>query len=58
VFNSTPWLVRQTLPLAVAGYELHPVQADGADPIVRQCELGRDWVTVPARTAAVFVRGR
>ncbi|MGV8909791.1 MAG: pullulanase-type alpha-1,6-glucosidase [Propionicimonas sp.] len=58
VFNSTPWLVRQTLPRAVAGYELHPVQAEGADPVVRKCEVGSDWITVPARTAAVFVRRR
>ncbi len=58
VFNSTPWLVRQTLPLDLTGYELHPVQADGADPQVRQSEVGRDWITVPARTAAVFVRPR
>jgi hypothetical protein len=58
VFNSTPWLVRQTLPLDLTGYELHPVQAEGADPLVRQSEVGRDWITVSARTAAVFVRPR
>jgi len=58
VFNSTPWLVRQTLPLDLTGYALHPVQAEGADPVVLQSEVGRDWVTVPARTAAVFVRPR
>ena len=58
VFNSTPWLVRQSLPLDLTGYALHPVQAEGADPLVRQSEVGRDWITVPARTAAVFVRPR
>ena len=58
VFNSTPWLVRQTLPLDVGGYVLHPVQAEGADRVVRGCQVGRDWVTVPARTAAVFVHPR
>ena len=58
VFNSTPWLVRQTLPLDLTGYDLHPVQADGADPVVRQSEVGRDWIAVPARTVVVFVRPR
>ena len=58
VFNSTPWLVRQTLPLDLTGYTLHPVHAAGLDPVVRLSEVGRDWVTVPARTAAVLVRPR
>jgi hypothetical protein len=58
VFNATPWLVRQGLPLDVSGFELHPVQADGSDDLVRACEVGTDWVTVPERTAAVFVRPR
>jgi pullulanase-type alpha-1,6-glucosidase len=58
VFNATPWLVRQALPIGLAGYRLHPVQAGGADDVVRGCEVGDDWVTVPGRTAAVFVRPR
>lgn len=58
VFNATGWLVRQSVPGSLAGYRLHPVQAGGADEIVRTCEVGDDWVTVPARTAAVFVRPR
>jgi pullulanase-type alpha-1,6-glucosidase len=58
VFNATPWLVRQGLPLDVSDYRLHPVQADGRDDLVRTCEVGADWVTVPERTAAVFVRPR
>ncbi|MFT4110587.1 pullulanase-type alpha-1,6-glucosidase [Propionicimonas sp.] len=58
VFNTTPWLVRQTLPLDGRGYRLHPVQEAGADPEVRSCEIGADWLTVPGRTVAVFVRPR
>jgi pullulanase-type alpha-1,6-glucosidase len=58
VFNAAPWLVRQTLPRDAAGYELHPVQASGSDDLVRTCDAGTDWVTVPERTAAVFVRPR
>ncbi len=58
VFNATGWLVRQSVPLPLDGYTLHPVQAQGADPVVLSCELGSDWVTVPARTVAVFVRPR
>jgi pullulanase-type alpha-1,6-glucosidase len=58
IFNATPWLVRQGVPLDLSGYRLHPVQADGSDDLVRTCEVGRDWVTVPERTAAVFVRDR
>ncbi len=58
VFNATGWLVRQGVPLDLSGFGLHPVQAGGADDVVRGCEVGQDWVTVPARTAAVFVRPR
>lgn len=58
VFNATPWLARQTLPIDLAGYALHPVQATSRDEVVRGCEVGLEWVTVPGRTAAVFVRPR
>ncbi len=58
VFNATPWLVRQGLVMDVTGYELHPVQAGGSDDLVRTVEVGTDWVSVPERTAAVFVRPR
>lgn len=58
VFNTTPWLVRQGFGGDVGDFVLHPVQAEGADPVVRLCEVGFDWITVPARTAAVFVRPR
>ena len=58
VFNATPWLVRQGLPFDVSDYELHPVQVAGVDDLVRTCEVGSDWLSVPERTAAVFVRSR
>ncbi|MCA0307698.1 MAG: pullulanase-type alpha-1,6-glucosidase [Actinobacteria bacterium] len=58
VVNATPWLVRQVLPMDLAGFRLHPVQRSGADEMVRGAEAGTDWVTVPERTAAVFVRPR
>ncbi|MEV4091870.1 pullulanase-type alpha-1,6-glucosidase [Streptosporangium saharense] len=59
VLNATPETVTQTVAaLRDARVELHPVQADGHDPVVR--ESGFDPATgtlsVPARTAAVFVR--
>jgi hypothetical protein len=56
VFNPTAWLVRQSLPLDFAGYQLHPAQSGGADPVVKTCGQGADWVSVPGRTVAVFVR--
>jgi pullulanase-type alpha-1,6-glucosidase len=58
VFNATPWLVRQGLPMDVSGFRLHPVQESGADELVRRSEVGTDWVSVPERTVAVFVRPR
>jgi pullulanase-type alpha-1,6-glucosidase len=56
MFNPTAWLVRQSLPLDFSGYHLHPVQAEGSDPVVKTCGHGADWISVPGRTAAVFVR--
>ncbi|MCE1174229.1 MAG: pullulanase-type alpha-1,6-glucosidase [Propionibacteriales bacterium] len=56
VFNPTAWLVRQSVPMDLAGYRLHPVQAGGADVVVKAVGLGADWVSVPGRTVAVFVR--
>lgn len=58
VFNATPWRVRQTVPLDLAGYALHPVQAGGCDQLVRTSGIGTDWVDVPEWTTAVFVRNR
>ncbi|MDT0343541.1 pullulanase-type alpha-1,6-glucosidase [Streptomyces litchfieldiae] len=60
VFNATP--ERQSQPVAaLAGrdYALHPVQADGADPVVRSAAFSpaNGTFEVPARTVAVFARG-
>lgn len=55
VFNPTAWLIRQSLPLELTGYRLHPVQAEGSDEVVTSCGMGADWVSVPGRTVAVFV---
>ncbi|MFH8367397.1 pullulanase-type alpha-1,6-glucosidase [Streptomyces sp. NPDC018031] len=60
VFNATPERQRQTVgTLAGERYRLHPVQADGADRVVRSAGYQRDSGTfeVPARTVAVFTRG-
>jgi pullulanase-type alpha-1,6-glucosidase len=38
------------------GLELHPVQAGGADPVVKQTVVADGLVTVPARTTAVLQR--
>ncbi|WTS98283.1 pullulanase-type alpha-1,6-glucosidase [Streptomyces sp. NBC_00096] len=60
VFNATPGAQAQRLPaLAGTAYALHPVQASGADPVVRQAayDPAKGEFTVPARTVAVFRRG-
>ncbi|GAA0456238.1 hypothetical protein GCM10010361_20340 [Streptomyces olivaceiscleroticus] len=60
VLNATPEQQRQTVPAAAgAPYALHPVQARGADPVVRTAayDRGTGTFTVPARTVAVFTRG-
>ena len=38
------------------GWRLHPVQQQGADPVVRTSSATAGRVTVPARTTAVFTR--
>ncbi|MFF4299367.1 pullulanase-type alpha-1,6-glucosidase [Streptomyces vinaceus] len=61
VFNSTPAAQPQRVPaLAGTGYALHPVQAAGSDPAVKQAAYdARTGVfTTPARTVAVFTRNR
>lgn len=61
VFNATPAAQPQRLPaLAGTGYALHPVQAAGSDPAVKQAAYdARTGVfTTPARTVAVFTRNR
>jgi pullulanase-type alpha-1,6-glucosidase len=52
-FNATP--AAQMVSVAGAGdLQLHPVQAEGPDDIVKQTAVGADSVTVPARTVAVL----
>ncbi|MFJ4520147.1 pullulanase-type alpha-1,6-glucosidase [Streptomyces sp. NPDC088810] len=57
VFNATPEQQEQRVP-ALAGqrYRLHPVQAAGADAVVKGSAYaaGSGTFTVPARTVAVF----
>jgi len=57
VFNASDQAATQTVPsLAGAHYRLHPVQANGSDPVVRTSSYnGNGTFTVPARTVAVFV---
>ncbi|MFE5299900.1 pullulanase-type alpha-1,6-glucosidase [Streptomyces sp. NPDC056632] len=57
VLNATPREQRQTVgDLAGKEYRLHPVQANGADTVVKAAayEQGSGTFTVPARTVAVF----
>ncbi|MET8769360.1 pullulanase-type alpha-1,6-glucosidase [Streptomyces sp. NPDC004658] len=59
VFNATPQRQEQTIgALAGTPYRLHPVQAAGADEVVRTASYaaGSGTFTVPARTVAVFTR--
>ncbi|WP_053654021.1 pullulanase-type alpha-1,6-glucosidase [Streptomyces sp. MMG1121] len=59
VFNATPQRQDQRIgALAGTPYRLHPVQASGADPVVKGSSYaaGSGTFTVPARTVAVFTR--
>ncbi|MGW2520989.1 pullulanase-type alpha-1,6-glucosidase [Streptomyces sp. NPDC001617] len=59
VFNATPTKQEQRVDaLAGTGYRLHPVQAAGADPIVKSSSYEEKTGTfaVPGRTVAVFSR--
>lgn len=59
VFNATPEKQKQTVgSLAGSAYALHPVQASGADAVVKSSSYAKDTgsFTVPARTVAVFTR--
>ncbi|MFD8390211.1 pullulanase-type alpha-1,6-glucosidase [Streptomyces sp. NPDC059680] len=59
VFNATPQRQEQKIgALAGTQYRLHPVQASGADPVVKTSSYaaGSGTFTVPARTVAVFTR--
>ncbi|WP_225798820.1 pullulanase-type alpha-1,6-glucosidase [Streptomyces sp. NK15101] len=60
VLNATPSGTSQKVAdLAGKGYRLHPVQAAGADPVVKSAayEQASGTFTVPARTVAVFKAG-
>ncbi|MBI5067729.1 MAG: pullulanase-type alpha-1,6-glucosidase [Deltaproteobacteria bacterium] len=46
-----------TVPTA-AGFALHPVQAGGADAVVKTASVSGADFTVPARTTAVFVQAQ
>ncbi|MYS09838.1 pullulanase-type alpha-1,6-glucosidase [Streptomyces sp. SID6041] len=57
VLNASPAATSQRVAeLAGRGYRLHPVQARGADTVVKSAsyEAGSGTFTVPARTVAVF----
>ncbi|MEV7979425.1 pullulanase-type alpha-1,6-glucosidase [Streptomyces sp. NPDC086519] len=59
VFNASPERQEQRVSaLAGTGYRLHPVQASGADSVVRSASYERETGTfvVPGRTVAVFSR--
>ncbi|MEV6960416.1 pullulanase-type alpha-1,6-glucosidase [Streptomyces sp. NPDC051207] len=59
VFNATPEAREQRVEaLAGTAHRLHPVQASGADPVVKKASYDADsgTFTVPARTVAVFTR--
>ncbi|MEW2341956.1 pullulanase-type alpha-1,6-glucosidase [Streptomyces griseoaurantiacus] len=59
VFNATPQRQEQTVRAAAGTrYALHPVQAKGADTVVKGASYDRaaGTFTVPARTVAVFTR--
>ncbi|HSX68637.1 pullulanase-type alpha-1,6-glucosidase [Nocardioides sp.] len=59
VFNATPERQQQMLPGAVGtAYALHPIQAGGADAVVRTSSYDEATgsLSVPARTVAVFTR--
>ncbi|MCL7369234.1 pullulanase-type alpha-1,6-glucosidase [Streptomyces ardesiacus] len=59
VFNATPQRQEQHVEAAAGtGYRLHPVQAAGADAVVKESGYAAKTgtFTVPARTVAVFQR--
>jgi len=59
VFNASDEATTQTVPsLADTSFALHPVQAQGHDPIVRASTSSAGAFTVPARTVAVFLASR
>lgn len=58
-FNATPWDAHQHLPGFDCGaWRLHPVQAAGADEVVRAAHWRDDGFVIPARSVVVMVRPR
>ena len=58
VFNAADTAQTVTVPgLVNRRLALHPVQASGADPVVRDARASGGVLTVPARTVAVFTDG-
>jgi pullulanase/glycogen debranching enzyme len=58
VFNATPDAVRQQVPGLTGSLALSPVQAGGADPVVKASawDPATSTFSVPPRTVAVFVQ--
>jgi hypothetical protein len=58
VFNASPNAVSQKVPGLTGTVRLSPVQAGGADDVVKQAayDASSGSFTVPARTVAVFVQ--
>jgi pullulanase-type alpha-1,6-glucosidase len=58
VFNASPDAVAQKVPGLTGAATLSPVQADGADSVVKQAayDASTSTFSVPARTVAVFVQ--
>ncbi len=57
VFNATPDEVTQAVEVAAGPFALHPIQANGSDPVVKDASADGTTFTVPPRTVAVFVAG-
>lgn len=59
VFNANPWPLRQLVPPLVGRpCGLHPVQASGADEVVKAARCDDGQFSLPGITTAVFVRHR
>ena len=58
VFNTGPQQVAQSVPGLSGVWSLSPVQASGADPVVKTAawDARASTFTVPGRTVAVFVQ--
>jgi pullulanase/glycogen debranching enzyme len=58
VFNASPDAVSQKVPGLNGTFRLSPVQANGADSVVKQAayDASTSTFSVPARTVAVFVQ--